>query len=104
MSMDFSCGFQSFLPSGMRSSALRVPAASRSSWPKKNSVNFIPNLLLAQELISKIASRKNSPSYMTSRVIIAGRKFWGGEGIRKRLLTQRTQRTSAEGAEKNLEK
>jgi hypothetical protein len=29
----------------MRSSALRVPAASRSSWPKKNSVNFIPNLL-----------------------------------------------------------
>src|SRR5215204_7323917 len=38
--MDFSCGFQSFCPSGTRSSVRRVPTISRSSSATSSSVIF----------------------------------------------------------------
>jgi hypothetical protein len=39
--MDFSCGFQSFFPSGTRCSVFRIPTASRSSSASNSSVIFM---------------------------------------------------------------
>src|SRR5260370_889903 len=44
--IDFSCGFQSYLPSGASSKARRERSTSRSNSATKNSVSFISCLLI----------------------------------------------------------
>src|SRR5579883_3460480 len=69
--IDFSCGFQSLRPSGTRSSARRVEAASRSRSARNNSVIFIIGnpFLKAGGLVTLNHNRV----YMTSCVIISGK-------------------------------
>src|ERR1700694_5136885 len=57
--IDFSCGFQSYLPSGTCSSARRERSTSRSSSAKNNSVSFIASPLHALLLDDRQRGRRH---------------------------------------------